>query len=305
MEIPHGSMRIAHITDLHLVEQHYRRRSAGARLRLQYLNTGRSIDAESRCQHAVQALRSARGSDHILVTGDLTEDGAPEQFEVLAQVLADARVNPDRVTLVPGNHDFYSSQEAFSDALAGPLRPFARTSRVDRALDFGDVVILPTATTKPQPLPLSAGTLRPAQARSVAALASDCQRRGRTLILAQHHPPLGYRNRIWNWIDGMDRVRCFFELLLVHESLQVVHGHTHERVSSAICPGRAPQIHAGAAVFEDALNVRFYLVSQDHFTPLPAALGPDRLPDACAARASTLPGPYAGYGASAPGPANS
>jgi 3',5'-cyclic-AMP phosphodiesterase len=263
-------MRIAHITDLHLVERHYRRRGARARLRLQYLNTGRSIDAESRCQHVMQALRSARLSDHIVVTGDLTEDGAPEQFEALAQVLADSGVKPDRVTLVPGNHDLYSSQAAFSDALAGPLRPYARTSRVDRALDFGDVVILPTATTKPQPLPLSAGTLRPVQARSVAALASDCQRRGRTLILAQHHPPLGHRNRIWNWIDGMDRVRCFFELLLVHEYLQVVHGHTHECVSTSICPGRAAQIHAGAAVFEDALNVRFYHAGGERFAPLPA-----------------------------------
>jgi 3',5'-cyclic-AMP phosphodiesterase len=289
-------MRIAHITDLHLVERHYRQRSARARLRLQYLNTGRSIDAESRCQRVVQALRSARGSDHIVVTGDLTEDGAPEQFEVLAQVLDDAGVNPDRVTLVPGNHDFYSSQQAFSAALTGPLRPYARTSRVDRALDFGDVVILPTATTKPQPLPLSAGTLRPAQARSVAALASDCQRRGRLLILAQHHPPLGYRNRIWNWIDGMDRVRCFLELLLVHEYLQVVHGHTHEYVSTAICPGRAPQIHAGAAVFEDALNVRFYHASGDRLAPMPAALTPDCELAPRIARPSSPPATHAAYG---------
>ena len=146
-------------------------------------------------------------------------------------------MSPDRVTLVPGNHDLYSSQAAFSDALTGPLRPYARTSRIGRALDFGDVVILPTATTKPQPLPLSAGTLRPAQARSVAALASDCQRRGRTLILAQHHPPLGYRNRIWNWIDGMDRVRCFFELLLVHESLT---GRTRPHPRARELPRSAP-----------------------------------------------------------------
>jgi 3',5'-cyclic-AMP phosphodiesterase len=293
-------MRIAHITDLHLVERDYRSRGTRARLRLQYLNTGRSIDAESRCRRVVQALRSARDSDHILVTGDLTEDGAPEQFEVLAQVLADAEVSPDRVTLVPGNHDLYSSQEAFSDALTGPLRPYARTSRIGRALDFGDVVILPTATTKPQPLPLSAGTLPPAQARSVAALASDCRRRGRTLILAQHHPPLGYRNRIWNWIDGMDRVRCFFELLLVHDHLQVIHGHTHERISSAICPGRAAQIHAGAAVFEDALHVRFYHAGGDHFAPLPATLSPDREREEHCARAPAPLGPHAGYGVGAP-----
>ena len=286
------------------MERHYRRRGARARLRLQYLNTGRSIDAESRCQHVVQALRSARHSDHILVTGDLTEDGVPEQFEVLAQVLAESGVSPGQVTLVPGNHDLYSSQSAFSDALAGPLRPYARTSRVDRALDFGDVVILPTATTKPQPLPLSAGTLRPMQARSVAALASDCQRRGRTLILAQHHPPLGYRNRIWNWIDGMDRVRCFFELLLVHESLQVVHGHTHECASTAIGAGRAPQIHAGAAVFEDARNVRFYHASDERFAALPDASTPDREREARAARTVALPVPHAGYGATAARPAS-
>jgi Icc protein len=285
-----ASMRIAHITDLHLVEYQYRRRSAGARLRLQYLNTGRSIDAESRCQRVVQALRSARTSDHILVTGDLTEDGIPAQFEVLAQVLADAGVNPDRVTLVPGNHDFYSSQDAFSNALAGPLRPYARTSRPDCVLDFGAAVILPIATTKPQPLPLSAGTLRPAQAQAITALATDCSRQARTLILAQHHPPLGYRNPIWNWIDGMDSVRCFFELLLVHEQLQVVHGHTHERVSTAISPGRAPQIHAAAAVFEDELNVRFYHASGAGLSPFESALLPERA--------------HPGYAFAAPRPAN-
>jgi 3',5'-cyclic AMP phosphodiesterase CpdA len=296
-------MRIAHITDLHLVERDYRRRSVRARMRLQYLNTGRTIDAERRRQRVVQALQSARGSDHVLLTGDLTEDGAPAQFEVLAQVLADAGMSPDRVTLVPGNHDLYSSQEAFSDALAGPLRPYARTSRIGRPLDFGDVVILPTVTTKPQPLPLSAGTLRPAHARSLAALASDCRRLGRTLILAQHHPPLGYRNPIWNWIDGMDRVRCFFELLLVHDHLQVVHGHTHESVSSAIAPGRAAQIHAGAAVFENALNVRFYHASDDHFAPLAPAGVPDCQRDERFTPVRVPPVPDAGFAAGAPGSA--
>ena len=77
----------------------------------------------------------------------------------------------------------------------------------------------------------------------------------------------------------------------MHDHLQVVHGHTHERISSAICPGRAAQIHAGAAVFEDALNVRFYLAGDDQFAPLPAALMP------------VLPALHTGYGVGAPGSA--
>ena len=67
-------IRIAHVTDLHLVEPtHTRRRNAGERARLRYLNVGRQIDSAARHAQAVEALRHASLAEHVVVTGG---DGA-------------------------------------------------------------------------------------------------------------------------------------------------------------------------------------------------------------------------------------
>jgi 3',5'-cyclic-AMP phosphodiesterase len=249
---------IAHITDIHLVEHDHAARRFTERVRLAYLNTGRSIDTHGRSQRLLQALRAAAGCDHIVLTGDLTEDGAPTQFELLAEVLSEARVSPERVTLVAGNHDLYTAPDAFERALRGPLRAYAGTSRVGVPIDLGTALLLPIATAVPQPLPLSYGALRPEQALRIGALASDRYVRQRPLIVAQHHHPLGYRNPIWNLIDGIENARGFAELLGAHEQLYVIHGHTHERSSTTIRRGRAPQVHSGAAIFDSGRNVRLY-----------------------------------------------
>src|SRR5262245_38212275 len=117
---------LAHVTDLHLVERDHRDRTGSDWQRLQYLSAGRAIDYVVRREKAVQALRTAsRHARHLVVTGDLTEDGVPAQFELLAEVLADAEVDPERVTIVPGNHDRYADADGFERALSGPLAAYA------------------------------------------------------------------------------------------------------------------------------------------------------------------------------------
>jgi Icc protein len=122
---------VAHVTDLHLCEPRPERRSRAERLRLATLNLARPIDPEDRKRRALAALERARdaGAEHVVVTGDLTEDSHPEQFEVLADVLWRCRIPPQRLTLVPGNHDLYTSADAWDRALDGPLGPYASTSR--------------------------------------------------------------------------------------------------------------------------------------------------------------------------------
>src|SRR5689334_5809263 len=99
--------RIAHISDLHLLEDKHQLRAAGERLRLSFLSFGRRLDAEERRQRLRSALWSYRasGAEHLVVTGDLTEDGTEAQFEALAEVFLDSGIDPREVTLVPGNHD--------------------------------------------------------------------------------------------------------------------------------------------------------------------------------------------------------
>lgn len=266
---------IAHITDLHLVEETYRQRSLGARLRLQWLNSGRTIDPQTRRQRVVSALRSARGSDHVLITGDLTEDGVPAQFELLAELLAEAGLSPERVTLIAGNHDLYTDATAFTRALAGPLWPYARSSMPGELIDLGHTLLLPIDTAVQKPLTRSSGVFRPERAQQIDALLSDPGLRGRTLLVAQHHPPLGYSNPLWNFLDGIDNVPAFSKLLFAHERLHVLHGHTHGHVSRALHGDRSAQIHSAGAVLDDPEHVRFYQTHPDGLsadsTPQPPA----------------------------------
>lgn len=82
---------------------------------MEFLSFGRPLDAEARRVRLLRALDRVReaGADHLVLTGDLTEDGADAQFEVLAEVLHDAGVRPEAVTILPENHHAYIDVDAF------------------------------------------------------------------------------------------------------------------------------------------------------------------------------------------------
>jgi 3',5'-cyclic AMP phosphodiesterase CpdA len=250
---------VAHVTDLHLVERDHHRRCAASKSRLLYLNTGRKLDPEARLEHAREALRRAARSDHVVVTGDLTEDGTDPQFELLAELLHESPIAPERVTLVPGNHDIYERRDGFEQALKGPLRAYAPSSTCGQPIELGAATVLvPVSTAIPQRMLMSAGALAHDDRHALDQLARDPAVREYTLLVAQHHPPLGYRNPLWNWIDGMDQPKRNASLLRDHAHMHVLHGHTHECKSVRVRPHGPRQVHSGAAVVESSDHVRFY-----------------------------------------------
>ena len=121
-------MRVAHLSDVHLTTLQSVRRAYGLRCRA--VRFGRSADPSVRAQRLRSALDAvvASGADHLVISGDLTELGDDAEFERFAEVLADAAIDPGDVTLVPGNHDAYTTADGWRRALAGPLAPWARTS---------------------------------------------------------------------------------------------------------------------------------------------------------------------------------
>src|SRR5215831_11304879 len=87
-------MRIAHLSDFHLLEPDVGRRGLRERVRLGYLSLFRPLDAEGRVRRALGALARAceKGFDHLVISGDLTEDGTAQQFEEVARVLFESRI---------------------------------------------------------------------------------------------------------------------------------------------------------------------------------------------------------------------
>jgi 3',5'-cyclic AMP phosphodiesterase CpdA len=261
--------RIAHISDLHLVEDEHQLRRGVARLRLDYLSLGRILDAEERRRRVLKVLRQVHESeiDHTVVSGDLTEDGTDRQFEVLSEVLDQAAVDPARITLVPGNHDAYADGEAWLRALAGPLARFARTSSPGAVTLVGDAAILAISTSVAQPLLLAQGAIDGLQ-RNVLERALLCHRGGeRTLVMVQHHAPMR-RPGAMQWLDGLRDHQYISALLARNDHAVVLHGHTHRSSDCALRGQTHPRVFSAPAVVDSDEPLRLYETDGGTLRPL-------------------------------------
>ena len=261
---------IAQLTDLHLLEDSYADRPFGPRARLSYLSFGRRLDPVERRTRAATALEEvrARSPDHLLITGDLTEDGQLEQFEVLAELLSASRIPAERITLVPGNHDAYSGGSAFADALKGPLRPYAGTSSIGSPLPFRDVTIVPVSTAFHQSPLRSAGAIVQHELESLARIAKDPSLFGQPLVFAQHHSPSRLLLPLLHWIDGLAEHAVLSDLFDRCPHLHVLHGHTHHETDRPTRKGEAARVFSARAVVDGNRPLRLYNASAEGLWPL-------------------------------------
>jgi Icc protein len=261
--------KIAHLTDLHLLEDNHARRSGAHRLRLSYLSLFRPLDALKRRRLAVRALERAlsAGADHLVVTGDLTEDGVAAQFEVLAGVLAESRWPASRVTLVPGNHDAYDDGAAFERALEGPLRPYRETSAPGAVMDVAGARLIAVSTAFHQAYARSAGGFDAGGLGAIEGAAREAAAAGVPLIVAQHHPPRRHPIAPIQWIDGLQQHRQLTALLLRHDHAHVLHGHTHAAIDRPVRPGAPARIFSAEAVVDSLSPLRFYKVEHGRLRP--------------------------------------
>ena len=261
---------IAQLTDLHLLEDSYADRPFGPRARLSYLSFGRRLDPQERRRRAAYALEEARGKniDHLLITGDLTEDGQLEQFEVLAELLSDSGIPAERITVVPGNHDAYTDGGAFAEALKGPLRPYAGTSSIASPLRFSDVTIVPVSTAFHQSPLRSAGAIAQHELELLARIAKDPSLLGQPLVFAQHHSPSRLLLPLLQWIDGLSEHAVLSDLFDRCPHLHVVHGHTHHETNRPTRKGEAARVFSARAVVDGSSPLRLYSVSPAGLWPL-------------------------------------
>jgi 3',5'-cyclic AMP phosphodiesterase CpdA len=136
--------------------------------------------------------------DHVLITGDLTTTALPEEFRTARAALADLLVDSSRVTVVPGNHDRYTSGsvkyrqfEEWFGAFAPP-GPYPWLRYLD---DYTAVLGLDATRSH-----ISAtGRLPEAQLAAARELLRDPASRPRRLIVASHYPvaaPPAYQHEL-------------------------------------------------------------------------------------------------------------
>lgn len=256
-------MRLAHLSDLHLLSDDARSRSWAAR----FVSLHRPLDIDGRKSKFRRALAAAHagGADHLVLSGDLTEIGAEAEFQVLADLLADSAFAPEQVTLVPGNHDAYTRRDGWLRAFDGPLAAYRNTSSVDpnqvQRVDRGAFTILPVDTTRYQSVASSFGVFT----RSVAdSLRAQLARGGDRLhVIVQHHPPFPRKSAAWQYIDGLQGWQSLFDILSSAPGTALLHGHLHVTVTRELGAPHPRVFGASATVDDREPRLRLYEVDGD------------------------------------------
>jgi 3',5'-cyclic AMP phosphodiesterase CpdA len=225
---------LIHMSDVHLgpIEGfHWRywniKRGVG------YLNwhRGRVRIHRREVANLIAADALAQGADHIAVTGDLANIGLPGEYGSATAWLASLG-EPDRVSVVPGNHDIYTARLHGASCL-DTWAPYMRASEAWSASEpvrfpfvkiIGPVALIGLNSAIPTPLFSAMGRLGDAQLADLATCLDRLKAQNLIRVVLIHHPPLPDQappRRALSDAAGFAGVldRCGAELVL--------HGHNH------------------------------------------------------------------------------
>ncbi|MCB9728453.1 MAG: metallophosphoesterase [Deltaproteobacteria bacterium] len=223
----------AHVSDVHVLDLVGVSMSRFLNKRLSGLL---NLASKRRNAHPVAILEAivddviARPVDHVLLTGDLTNLALPTEFR-RARAVLDPIARPDRLSVVPGNHDIYTRGAArdrrfesfFGDLMwtgADSAQTYPWYKRV------GPVHLVGLCSAEPR-LPLIAtGRVGDRQLQRLTALASTHDLHGEFTIAMVHHN-LHARGLRKDLMHGMqDRARVLDACAEAGVDL-LLHGHTH------------------------------------------------------------------------------
>tara|TARA_B100000315_G_scaffold199230_1_gene191027 strand:- start:2628 stop:3581 length:954 start_codon:yes stop_codon:yes gene_type:complete len=171
--------------------------------------------------------------DHIVITGDLTHIGLPQEFQEVKDWL-DALGAPAKVTIIPGNHDMYVETDwestfalwysYMSSDIAEVFRSCVRQSCFPSLRIRNSIAFIGLSTARPSAPFLAVGSIGPSQLQALERVLVEMGERRLFRIILLHHPPIfgtvPWRKRLIDHASFRSVVeRCGAELVL--------HGHAH------------------------------------------------------------------------------
>jgi 3',5'-cyclic AMP phosphodiesterase CpdA len=220
-------VKIVHISDLHIppLPAVGIKRLASKRF-MGWLNWYRARGREHDLEILEQTLKAAANTpaDVVLITGDITNLGLPEEFERAEQLLQ-KHLKDRRVILTFGNHDAYiPGTQRDIDAMA--LRWNGQSSYpVIYEDSHAKLIVLSSAV--PTWLLASGGMVNKEQLERLEQELKQARAIGKKTIIALHHPPLhhmgSFKSRLFN-------AREMEKIIEACKPDAILHGHLHKDI---------------------------------------------------------------------------
>jgi 3',5'-cyclic AMP phosphodiesterase CpdA len=226
-------MRIAHCSDLHLLSL------SGARA-LDFANKrwigGLNLLANRGRHHHTEVFEKMVADfnrsdlDHVVVTGDVTNLALEEEFRFARRLFESIQLGPDRVTVLPGNHDAYVARGAqyfarYFEEYNRPDPGWESSQRWPVVRVRGPLALISLSTSLTTPWFTAWGRLGKSQLAALRAALLDPRLAGCCRVVAIHHPPAGDRAR--SVVRGL-RDRDEFAAVIAEAGAElVIHGHEH------------------------------------------------------------------------------
>ena len=249
-------MRLAHFSDIHVTANPLSqsmgalvgKRAVGS---LNYFLGGRRKhfdDVDVRIARLLEDVDEI-GVDHALCTGDLTQMSYADEFERCAALFGERLDQPERFTVIPGNHDRYTKnavgrfEASFGKLCEGAKFPFAK-----QLAPFVTLVALDVS--RPCALWDSSGFCGPEQLDRARAILTDATIADHFVFVALHYGLFRENGMPDRPTHGIRDWRALVDLLDARDVRVdvVIHGHIHRayEVRSSrrrlICTGSATDL---------------------------------------------------------------
>ena len=230
-----SAVTIAHITDVHLAPlRGFAPRYWNVKRGLGYANWMRKR-CHAHLSHALESIVAdmlAQAPDHIAVGGDLCNIGLPQEHIIGLRWLQSLGP-PERVSVVPGNHDIYCSVGGdpgvqrwaaymTSDALGARLAAGATDFPFVRVI--GSVALIAVNSAVPTPPAMAWGVVGEQQRQLLGDALARARDAGLFRLVMIHHPPLPGQASPGRALKDAEALQ---HVLSKHGAELVIHGHNH------------------------------------------------------------------------------
>lgn len=255
-------MKLGHISDLHIfaLDKLRPRRFLNKRL-----IGGANLLANRSKAHSPEVVRAALTKlteydvDHIAITGDLTNLALDEEFEAAADIIGRLPDALKRVSVVPGNHDYYVPEVVERRPFERVFAPYLTSDLPTYQLETGypfckllgeDIALIGLNTGHPSPPMFATGEVDARELRACEGLLQDPKVRDRFTVVMLHHPLLPFEHSSVEFTRRLINAEDVLGVLRQRNVDLAIHGHNHYYHSLALphlgAPGTLRICEAGS-----------------------------------------------------------